>query len=77
MESSEIDIQSRKSQAWAAFWKMNNIWQSKSINIITKRQIFQYSVIKILLYGCETWLIEQNTLKSLDVLVNCYRVMLD
>ncbi len=77
MESSEIDIQSRKAQAWAAFWKMKNIWTSKSININTKRQIFQSSVITILLYGCETWLIEPNTLKSLDVFVNnCYRVML-
>ena len=56
---------------------MKNIWTSKSININTKRQIFKSSVITILLYGCETWLIEQNTLKSLDVFANnCYRVML-
>ena len=54
MASCETDMKTRKGQAWGAFWKMKNIWFSKSISISMKVRLFQDSCISILLYGSET-----------------------
>ena len=54
MLSSTNDIQYRKGQAWGAFWKLENIWKSKSFHIKTKVRIYKAAVISILLYGSET-----------------------
>ena len=75
--SSEIDIRARKGQAWGAFWKMKDVFCSKSLPIRLKTNIFEAACISILLYGCESWVINQkmsNTLNSFAT--NCYRIML-
>ena len=66
MSSSANDMQCRKGQAWGAFWKLEKIWRSKSIQIRTKVRIFQAAIISILLYGSETWVITKEQMKSLD-----------
>ena len=76
--SSEKDIKCRKGQAWGAFWKMEKLWKSSIVDIRTKIRIFQASVISILLYGSETWLIPKYLMDSLDSFAtSCYRIMLN
>ena len=75
--SSETDIGLRKGQTWDAFWKMKNIFRSKTLPIRIKIQIFSTSCLSILLYGCESWVITQHLEQMLDSFAtNCLRVML-
>ena len=60
MESSENDLKNRKGQAWVAFWKLTNIWFSKSTRLKLKVRIFQASRVSILLYGSETWILSEK-----------------
>ncbi len=48
--SSENDIKIRKGQAWAAFWKLKDIWNAKNLSIDFKIRIYNASCISILLY---------------------------
>ena len=75
--STDNDIKVRKGQAWAAFWKLKNIWQANNISIDIKLRLFQASCLSILLYGSETWTITEYHRKTLDSFAtNCYRIML-
>ena len=75
--SSEHDIQIRKGQAWDAFWKMKDVFRSNTINIGLKKRLFQATCLAILLYGCESWILNNKLEKSLNSFAtNCYRVML-
>ena len=77
MASGETDLKNRKGQAWGAFWKLTNIWFSKSTPFKLKFRIFQASCVSILLYGSETWILSEKIRKSLDSFAtNCYRIML-
>ena len=74
--SSENDFMHRKSLAWGAFWKMESIWRSTSTETWLKVRIYQASVLSILLYGSETWILSHSLLKALDVFcMSCYRIM--
>lgn len=56
---------------------MKDVFCSKSLPIRLKTNIFEAACISILLYGCESWVINQkmsNTLNSFAT--NCYRIML-
>ena len=73
---SSNDLKIRKAQAWGAFWKLKDIWKSKSISIKTKIRIFQASCVSILLYGSETWIITEDMKQSINSFAtNCYRIM--
>ena len=57
---------------------MEKLWKSSIVDIRTKIRIFQASVISILLYGSETWLIAKYLMDSLDSFAtSCYRIMLN
>ena len=77
MASSDTDLKNRKGQAWGAFWKLKNIWISKSTPINLKVRVFQAACISILLYGSETWILSEKIRKSLDSFAtNWYMIML-
>jgi len=72
--STESDVRGRKGQAWGAFWKMKNVFQAKTLPIILKINIFEASCIPILLYGCESWIINSKIKDQLNSFAtNCYR----
>jgi hypothetical protein len=76
--SSESDIKIRKGQAWAAFWKMKDVFRSPIVKTKLKVNIFQVACLSILLYGCESWMITEAQERSLNSFTtNCYRVMLN
>jgi len=77
MVSSEKDFKCRKGQAWGAFWKLENIWKSKTTSLKLKIRIFKASCLSILLYGSETWILTQKLRNELDSFAtNCYRYIL-
>ncbi|GAA6077073.1 uncharacterized protein LOC118408508 [Tachysurus ichikawai] len=76
VKSSETDINTRKALAWAAFWRMKDIYRSKNLPIGLKTNMFQVVCLPILLYGCESWIITQKLKQSLNSFAtNCYRVV--
>ncbi len=76
--SSETDIKTRKGLAWAAFWKLKNIFQSKTLSYNLKKKIFDTACLPVLLYGCESWILTQKLKESLEsYTTNCYRIMLN
>ena len=48
MASGETDLKNRKGQAWGAFWKLTNIWFSKTTPFCLKFRIFQAACVSIL-----------------------------
>jgi hypothetical protein len=61
MISSFEDFKRRKALAWTSFWDLNKIWQAKHVPTKLKINIFIASVLSVLLYGCETWIIITTT----------------
>ena len=77
MFSSEKDFKCRKGQAWGAFWKLEDIWKSKTTPVKLKIRIFQASCLSIFLYGSETWILTKKLKNELDSFAtNCYRIIL-
>jgi hypothetical protein len=77
IKSSESDIKRRISLAWAAFWTLEKIWKSSSIKTDIKVRIYKASCISILLFGCESWVLNDTLRSKLDVFAHhCYRIML-
>ena len=61
--SSEHDLNYRKGKAWGAFWKLRKIWLSDTpLNI--KINLYKASVLSILMYGCETWVLTSQMEKN-------------
>ena len=57
---------------------MDKIWSANHIPIKLKMNIFEASVLSILLYGCETWTITPQLEQRINSFAtNCYRQMLD
>ena len=78
MATTGNEIKSRKGQAWSAFWKMTKLWHSSKMSLALKMRIFKASVISVLLYGSEAWLITKYQMDSLDSFAtSCYRIMLN
>ena len=77
LKSTEVDFAHRKSLAWAAYWKLEAIWKSKHIPVKLKANIFDATVIAILLYGSETWIVSSEMKKKLNSFATkCYRMWL-
>ena len=75
--SSEKDFNQRKGKAWAAFWKLKNIWDSKA-SLRTKLRLFSSSVLSVLLYGSETWVLTPKLRQQLNAFhVICLRIILN
>ena len=49
------EIRCRIGKAGAAFGSLNKIMRAKNINLPTKMNIYNATVLSILLYGSETW----------------------
>ena len=76
--SGSSDLKRRKSLAWCAFWKLEQLWKSPHISIATKVKWFNSTCVPILLYGCESWVISQDMENKINAFAtSCYRVMLN
>ena len=75
--STDHDIQCRKGKAWGAFWKLKRVWQSTA-PMALKMDIFKSSVLSILLYASETWVINLAQIQRINAFqTSCLRIILD
>ena len=75
--SGSSDLKRRKSLAWCAFWKLEQLWKSPHIPIATKVKLFNITCLTILLYGFESWVISQDMETKISAFAtSCCRVML-
>ena len=63
--STEKDIDTRLTKAWAAIDRLLIIWKSDLTDKM-KRSFFQAAAVSILLYGCTTWTLTKRLEKKLD-----------
>jgi hypothetical protein len=78
MESTESDFKRRKGLAYGTWNSMEKIWTAKHVRIELKINIFEASVLSILLYGCESWIITPQLEKKINSFATeCYRRMLN
>ena len=76
--SGSSDLKRRKSLAWCAFWKLEQLWKSPHISIATKVKLFNTTCVTILLYGCKLWVISKDMENKINAFAtSCYRVMLN
>ena len=65
VDSTERDIRVRKALAWVALHGMKKIWTS-NMTAGLKKRFFLATVESILLYGCESWSMNEKLEKSLN-----------
>ena len=65
VSSTEKDIDTRLTKAWAAIDRLSIIWKSDLTDKM-KSSFFQAVVVSILLYGCTTWTLTKRLKKKLD-----------
>ena len=73
------DLKRRKSLAWCAFWKLEQLWKSPHIRLQQKLScLCLVTCVTILLYGCESWEISQDMENKINAFAtSCYRIMLN
>ena len=77
MKSTRTDFDHRRGMAWGAFTCLTKIWEAKHIPIGLKINIYRASVLSVLLYGCESWIVDGKLESDINVFANsCYRTML-
>ena len=67
------DIDNRVKKARTAFLKLKSVWSSNSISLATKLRLFKSLVKTVLMYGSETWKMNQNDNRKIDVLKISWR----
>jgi len=78
MKSTETDFKRRKGLAYGAWNSMEKIWNAKHVPIKLKTNIFETSVLSILLYGCESWIITPQLEHQINTFAtDCFRRMLN
>jgi Reverse transcriptase (RNA-dependent DNA polymerase) len=78
MQSTEADFERRKGLAYGAWTSMAKIWKATHVPLKLKVNIFDASVVSILLYGCESWIVTPKIEQKINVVAtNCYRNMLN
>ena len=60
------DIACRIGKARTAFRKLNRTWKSSNYSIMTKVHFYNSLVKSVLLYGCETWKMNEGDARKLD-----------
>ena len=65
VSSTEKEIDTRLTKAWAAIDRQSIIWKSDLTDKM-KRSFFQAVVVSILLYGCTTWTLTKRLEKKQD-----------
>ncbi|KAJ8353279.1 hypothetical protein SKAU_G00208460 [Synaphobranchus kaupii] len=74
--STENDFKHRKGKAWAAFWELKNIWKSTT-PLELKVNLFKAAVLSVLLYGSESWVINENLKNRINSFqTTCLRIIL-
>ena len=72
------DLRRRKSLAWCAFWKLEQLWESPHVSIATKVKLFNTTCVTMLLYGCESWVISKDMENKIGAFAaSCCGVMLN
>ena len=72
------DIESRLSKARATFARLRNIWKSKQFSRTTKLKIYNSNVKSVLLYGSESWRVNQRDMGKIEAFHNgCLRRILN
>jgi hypothetical protein len=66
----EADANQRIGKVQQASYLMKNIWKSNILSLKHKLRIFNTNIKSILVYGCETWKTNTNSVNKLQVLVN-------
>ena len=70
----EEGIKARLGKARGAFVKLNRVWSSSSVSRRTKIRLYKTLVKPVLMYGCETWKMNESDAKKIDVFQNrCLR----
>ena len=77
MTSSPLDdLTRRRGMAWSAFWKLETVWCSRSLNLETKLSLFDSLVLTVMLYGAETWPISTQMNQLINSFASsAYRIM--
>ena len=72
------DLKNRLSKARSAFVRLNRIWRSKTILRKTiKLRLYKTLVVPVLLYECETWIMNKGDDRGVEVFYNkCLRRIL-
>ena len=72
------DLKNRLSKARSAFVRLNRIWRSKTILRKTiELRLYKTLVVPVLLYGCETWIMNKGDDRGVKVFYNkCLRRIL-
>ena len=71
------EIKNRIGQAKTAFYKMKSILCNKSLSLEVRKRILACYIEPVLTYGCESWTISKQAIKSLEAAeMWCYRRML-
>ena len=71
------DFNYRKAKAWLAFWKLKKIWRSNA-TIDLKVKFFNASVLSVLLYATETYVMNANIQKKINSFqTSCLRIILN
>ena len=60
------DITCRIGKARTSFRKLNRIWKSSNYSIMTKVHLYNSLMKSVLLYGCETWKMNEEDARKLD-----------
>ncbi len=72
-----MDVQQRINKARGAFSRLTNVWRANNINLHLKIKLFNACVKAVLLYGCKTWFVTDNTTQKFQAFVNrCLRNIL-
>ena len=61
------DITCRIGKARTAFRKLSRIWKSSNYSITTKVHLCNSLMKSVLLYGCETWKMNEGDARELDI----------
>ena len=68
------DLKNRLSKARGVFTRLRKIWRSGNITRKIKLRLYKTLVVPVLVYGCETWKMNQGDCKLIDVFNNkCLR----
>ena len=73
MKSTDKDVETRIALAWSAFWSLKKIWKSQHLTEYIKINLFNASCVSILLYGSETWLINDRMKMKINDFANNLR----
>ena len=62
----EYEMSVRIGKAATCATRLRNIWNNKTLSVYTKMQIYNSTVVPVLLYGAETWALTRTQEKKLD-----------